>query len=315
MLSRASNFNDTVAMVLHQLGGNLWHFHFIVKFSCFSSAIIVKTKSSKIITEKFLQNWISVSGPPSKIFSDNGGKFASQDFIDLCENFNINIITTLAESPSLNSVCEWHNKILTKIVLKINKAIKCTWETALAWAVNGKNCLMNINGFSPHQLVFGQNVKLPNIFHDQISAGIPDTKTVGEHISALHAARKAFINAETSDKLHCALRKQVWKPRQYYKMNGIVYYSWNIDDKWKGTGQDGPVVFLQHGGFLIKGNCNRIQAKNLHDETSSIRDSNNKKSTIQSKKDESIDNKEFTVTKNPIVNPQPPSAAMKIKQG
>ena len=68
---------------------------------------------------------------------------------------------------------------------------------------------MNINGFSPHQLVFGQNVKLPNIFHDQISAGIPDTKTVGEHISALHAARKAFINAETSDKLHCALRKQV----------------------------------------------------------------------------------------------------------
>ena len=46
-------------------------------------------------------------------------------------------------------------------------------------------------------------------------------------------------------------------------------------------GQDGPVVFLQHGGFLIKANCDRIQANNLHDETSSTIDStNNKKSTI-----------------------------------
>ena len=60
---------------------------------------------------------------------------------------------------------------------------------------------MNINGFSPHQLVFGQNVKLPNVFNDQISAGTPKTKTVREDILVLYAARKAFRNAETSDKL------------------------------------------------------------------------------------------------------------------
>ena len=209
-------------MDLHQLGENLWYFHFIDGFGRFSSAIIVKTKSSKIITEKFLQNWISVFGPPSKIFSDNGGEFVSQDFIDLCENFNTNIVTTPAESSWSNVVCERHNKILTDIVLKIKEVIKCTWETALAWAVNAKNCLMNINGFSPHQLVFGQNVKLPNVFHDRISVGTPETKTVGEHISALHAPRKAFINAETSDKLRRALHKQVRKTRQYYEMNDIL---------------------------------------------------------------------------------------------
>ena len=33
-----------------------------------------------------------------------------------------------------------------------------------SWVVNAKNCLMNINDFSPHQLVFGQNVKLLNVF-------------------------------------------------------------------------------------------------------------------------------------------------------
>ena len=103
--------------------------------------------SSKIITEKKRV----IIGSPFKIFSDNGGEFVSQDFIDLCENFNINIITTPAESPWLNGVCERHNKILTDIALKIKEDITCTWERALAWAVNAKNCLMNINGYSPHQ--------------------------------------------------------------------------------------------------------------------------------------------------------------------
>ena len=220
-----------IDMDLHELGENLQYFPFIDEFSRFSSAITVKTKSSKIITEKFLQNWISVFGPPSKIFSDNGGQFASQDFIDLCENFNIIIITTPAESPWSNAVCERHNKIITDIDLKIKEDIKCTWETALAWVVNAKNSLMNINGFSSYQLVSGQNVKLPNVFHNRISAGTTEIKTVREHISTLHAARKAFINAEISDKLRRALRKQVRKTRQYYDMNDIVYYKRNIDDK------------------------------------------------------------------------------------
>ena len=33
----------------------------------------------------------------------------------------------------------------------------------------------------------------------------------------------------------------------------------------KRIGQDGPVVFLRHGEFLIKANSNHIQAENLHD--------------------------------------------------
>ena len=86
---------------------------------------------------------------------------------------------------------------------------------------------------------------------------------------ALNAARKTLINAEISGKLRCALLKQVRKTRQYYEMNNIVYYKRDIEVKWKGPAQDGPVVFLWHGGFLIKANCNPIQAENLHYETSS----------------------------------------------
>ena len=95
-------------------------------------------------------------------------------------------------------------------------------ETALAWALNAKNCLMNINGFSPHQLVFGQNVKLPNIFNDQISAGTPKTKTVREDILVLYAARKAFRNAETSDKLCSAPPTHKHTHKQLQKKDNII---------------------------------------------------------------------------------------------
>ena len=45
-----------------------------------------------------------------------------------------------------------------------------------------------MSGFSPYQLVFGQNIKLPNVMNNQLSTGSPETKTTGDHLLALHAA-------------------------------------------------------------------------------------------------------------------------------
>ena len=131
-LSKASDFNHTVAMDLHQLGSSLWYFHVIDEFTHFSNAVIVHTKSSKIIAEKFLHMWISIFGPPKQTFSDNEGEFVSQYFVDLCENFNINIKSGPAKFPWSNGLCEHHNKILSNIILKIKEDISCSWENALA---------------------------------------------------------------------------------------------------------------------------------------------------------------------------------------
>ena len=74
------------------------------------------------------------------------------------------------------------------MVLKIKEGTSCSWEIALAWALNAKNSLINVSVFSPNQLVFGENIKLPNVMNDQLSAGSPETKTIGDHLLALHAA-------------------------------------------------------------------------------------------------------------------------------
>lgn len=69
----------------------------------------------------------------------------------------------------------------------------------------------NVHGYSPHQLVFGQNPNLPSVLIDKPPAleGTTKSEWVAKHISTLHAARKAFIEAEFSERIRRALRKQL----------------------------------------------------------------------------------------------------------
>ena len=125
--------------------------HIIDEFSCYSSAVTINTKSLSVIANHFLKNWISLFGCPEQFFSNNGGELVSKhNLIDLCENFDIKILTTPAESPWSNDLCERHNKILTDMLLKIKEVRSCSWEIALAWALSVKNSLINVSGFSPH---------------------------------------------------------------------------------------------------------------------------------------------------------------------
>ena len=62
--------------------------------------------------------------------------------------------------------------------------------------------LINVNGFSPYQIVFGKNITLPSIFTDQPSADLPENEIVIKQLNTLHVA---FITAESSHKLKLAL--------------------------------------------------------------------------------------------------------------
>ena len=149
-IPKSLSFNEIVAMDLHQLSDNLWYLHFIDEFPRFSNGVVIKSKQSNVIIQNFLKHWISIFGTPISVFSDNGGEFVSKDFIDFCENFNIKIKTTAAESPWSNGICERHNASITETLLKVKEDSKCDWDTALAWALSAKNSLINVNGFSPH---------------------------------------------------------------------------------------------------------------------------------------------------------------------
>ena len=63
------------------------------------TTLLSKVNNKILLYKNFLKHWISTFGTPVSGFSNSVGEFASKDFIDFCENFNIKIKTTAAESP------------------------------------------------------------------------------------------------------------------------------------------------------------------------------------------------------------------------
>ncbi|XP_067658382.1 uncharacterized protein [Haliotis asinina] len=255
-LPLASDFNETVAVDLHQLEDRVWYVHVIDLFTRFSSGAIMGSKESREFVAKFLSCWISVHGAPKRLFSDNGGKFNSSEMRDLCENFNIEIKTTAAYSPWSNGLLERHNQTLTIMLKKVRQEQICDWETALSWALSAKNTMTNVYGFSAHQLVYSRNPNLPTNLTNDLPAldGTTESKTIGQHINTLHAMRQEFTKAESSERIRRALRKQI-RPESGPFVNGEkVYYRRPDSIKWRGPatviGQEGVVVFARHGGAL-----------------------------------------------------------------
>ena len=263
-LPRSQNVNDVVAMDLHQLMPNLWYFHMIDEFSRYSRAVIIHSKHSSVIVQKFIQCWISDIGAPRKVLSDNGKEFDNAEFRDMCENFNITVMTTPAYSPWCNGICERHNAILSDILLKVRKDTECDWETGLAWAVSAKNSLINHNGFSPNQIMFGRQPNLPSIANDKLPAleGTTVSEKVSNNISALYAARRAFAIADSSERIRKALRHKTRPFSGNFAIGDNVYFKRSESNEWKSPakvlGQEGVVIFLRYGAQLIRAHASRV---------------------------------------------------------
>ncbi|ESO90517.1 hypothetical protein LOTGIDRAFT_164106 [Lottia gigantea] len=105
-----------------------------------------------------------------------------------------------------------------------------------------------------------QNVVIPA----KIAEGKTSSRTVYENLSALNSAREAFTKSECSERLRRALRKQT---RTYdnvkYKNGDEVYYKRPDSTEWRGPGtvigQDGAVVFIRHGGLILRVHYYRLR--------------------------------------------------------
>ena len=165
-LPLATTFNDTVAMDIKFYHGTPL-LHLIDCCTRFSMTAALTSKHAKVVVENIFKLWITIFGCPKRFLSDNGGEFANQEFRDVAEALNIQVITTAAESPWSNGICERYNQVLGEMLDKIRDDIDCPLSVAIAWATSAKNSLQNIHGFSPAQLVFGFNPILPSNFINQ----------------------------------------------------------------------------------------------------------------------------------------------------
>ena len=83
------------------------------------------------------------------------------------------------------------------------------------------------------------------------------------HLTALHAARKSYVESESCNKLKTALRKNVCSLTVMYETGHEIFFKRDDSPKWKGPGtvlgQDGPVIFISQGSRYIKAHVCRTQ--------------------------------------------------------
>lgn len=112
-LPLASSYDETVAVDLHELESGVWYLH-IIQFTQFSAGSILTTNKSCEIVKHFIHDWMSVHGPPQKLFSNNGEEFNNNEMRDMAKNCNIEINTTAAYKPWSNGLLEQYNRTLTE---------------------------------------------------------------------------------------------------------------------------------------------------------------------------------------------------------
>ena len=270
--SMASHFNEVVAMDLIEVHGK-YVLHLIDMFARYSAACARNTKGQEAITDAILKIWISYFGKPTKFLADNGGEFANETYTDMCTAYGIEIIKTSAESPWSNGLAERHNGVLKVSILKTIEDTKCTLDCAVAWSVTAKNTLSNNFGYSPNTIIFGKNPSFPSVVSDNIAGLTAEnvSQIVEEKLQATRIARKAYIEAESSEKSKRALTHNIRTSCEVqYEQGDKVFFKRNDSKRWYGPGivigKDGKQVVVRNGSQTIRVHVSRLAhvGKELH---------------------------------------------------
>ena len=64
-----------------------------------------------------------------------------------------------------------------------------------------------------------------------------DSNVVNNHLNAMYAARRAFVKAESSDKIKRALRHPVRASEQVFENGEKVFYKRDDGKRWHGLGK------------------------------------------------------------------------------
>ena len=264
-LPAAKHFNEKVAMDLKKWNSR-WILHMIDMFTRFTLSVFVDRKLSSCIIDKVVENWIGTFGVMKAVMTDNGGEFNNEEMRDICSVLNVEVVTTAAESPFQNGLCEKVHSITDGMLTKLKADHpKAKENVLLKWANMARNSLQMWCGYSSHQLVFGVSPNLPNILTDNIAAldGTTASKSFAEHINYLHECRKAFIACEADERIRRALRNRIRASEEIYHSGERVFYKREASERWMGPAkvlfQDGKVVFVRHGGVIIKVSPTRLQ--------------------------------------------------------
>lgn len=128
---RPSEYNETVAVDLHELEPGVWYLHIINHFTYFSAGNTVKTKGSSESVDSFIYTWKSVHIPLRQLYSDNRRECNNEEMKDMAKNNNIDTRTTTGYSPWSKSLLDKRDsQTLIEIILRMKQENGYDWPAS-----------------------------------------------------------------------------------------------------------------------------------------------------------------------------------------
>ena len=114
-----------------------------------------------------------------------------------------------------------------------------------------------------------KNPNIPGVLTDELPAleSVTSSKILADHLDAITAARRGFVEAKASSKVKRALARKIRPATSLvYETGDKVFYKRNDSDKWRGPatviGKEKHQVFVKHGGIYVRVNpCHLTHVK------------------------------------------------------
>ena len=245
-------------------------FYGIDVFSKLMFGSLIKTKQTSEIVREFMVKYVQGGGMmPDKLWSDCGGEFNSCMMKDLCENLNVEIATGPGYTPTSNAVVERHHAVVDRILEKMmEEKPEMDPQEALGWALHAHNSYPGTYGWSPFQLTYGRNPRLPGVGGDRLPALTGTvTEVVAGHINNLLSAQRNYREAVNLKKIKTALAHKIRSTEKEFKNGEKVYYKReNLKqgnrNKWSGPatviGKHNNMYYISHQSSLLRVSPQRL---------------------------------------------------------
>ena len=259
----ANDFNEVVGLdlkVLNKSKGEyiLW---MVDLFSKMIKGKFIKNKKPETIIEGILSMWVIGDGigpgnPRRGFWSDNGGEFLNEQVLDYAAAMDVDIRMTSADSPWQNGVVERHHATADIIYEKLMKENpNMSPQDAINHAAFAKNSDTNQTGFSPIQLMTGQNPKFPGL--DEANPASSNLNSCNKYMKTLKAMDSARVKMREIDcdvKLRKVMSERI-NPNveRNYKLGDPIFFYDDKRKEWKkGTAliKLGKTIYLRYGNFL-----------------------------------------------------------------
>ena len=277
----ATRFNQTVSIDL-----KVWPKHNVIilyiadNFTRFMQAHIIPDKRPENVIKVLMDEWIlKMFGAMEALQLDNGGEFMNEKMKEMCEKFGIKFLSSGASSPWQNGLIERNHMIVDQIVEKMKKdQPKKSVKELLPHAIFAKNCLVNVSGYIPLQLVFGVIPRLPGAPYNAPPANetLVQHEAIASRLQSLYSARQGYMEVENSARMKRALNSKIPPPQMINYQNGQqVFYKHLQTGGWHGPatviGTANKVIYIKQGRFILATSQSRIIPEKRYNEASSAK--------------------------------------------